>query len=51
MERNLLIFRDVIYKITALRPYWIFQSLDSNFNLALNILKSKLQEHITCVYG
>ena len=41
MERNLLIFRVVIFKMAAGRPYWIFQFPDSKFSLALSI-KSKL---------
>ena len=50
MGRSLLIFSNVIFKMVAWRPYWIFQFLDSNLSLALNI-KCKLQWHITCVYG
>ena len=42
MERNMLIFSNVTFKMAAWRPYWIFQFQDSNFSLALNI-KSKLQ--------
>ena len=50
MGQSLLIFSDVTFKMAAWWPYWIFQFPDSKFSLALNI-KSKLQEHITCVYG
>ena len=37
MGQNLLIFRDVTFKMAAWSPYWIFQFTDSNFNLALYI--------------
>ena len=50
MGRSLMIFRDVTFKMAAWRPSWIFLFPDSNINLALDI-KSKLQWHITCVYG
>ena len=50
MGRSVLIFSDVTLKMAAWPPSWIFWFPDSNFNLALNI-KSKLQWHITCVYG
>ena len=47
--RSLLIFSDVIFKMAAWRPYWIFWFPDSNFTLALNI-NFKLQRHNTYVY-
>ena len=50
MDRSLFIISDVTFKMATWQPYWIFQFMDFNFSLALNI-KSKLQEHITCVYG
>ena len=40
--QSLTIFRDVTYNMGAWWSYWIFQFLDSNFGLALNI-KSKLR--------
>ena len=48
--RSLLIFSDVIFKMAAWWPYWIFWFPDSNFSLALNI-NSKLQRHKTYAYG
>ena len=48
--RSLLIFIDVIFKMAAWWPYWIFWFPDSNFTLALNI-NFKLQQHNTYVYG
>ena len=48
--RSLLIFSDVIFKMAAWWPYWIFWFPDSNFTLALNI-NFKLQRHNTYVYG
>ena len=48
--RSLLIFSDVIFKMAAWWPYWIFWFRDSNFTLALNI-NYKLQRHNTYVYG
>ena len=48
--RSLSIFSDVIFKMAAWRPYWIFWFPDSNFTLALNI-NFKLQRHNTYVYG
>ena len=42
MERNLLIFSNVTFKMATWWPYWIVQFPYSNFNLALNF-KSKLQ--------
>ena len=50
MEWSLFICSDLIFKMAARRPYWIFQFPDSNFSLALNS-KSKLLSDITCVYG
>ena len=50
MGRSQCIFSDVTFKMAAWQPYWMFWFPDSNFILALNI-KSKLQWHITCVYG
>ena len=50
MGRRLFIFSDVIFKMAAWHPYWIFRFPDSNYILALNI-KSKLHWHITFVYG
>ena len=47
--RSLLIFSDVIFKMAAWRPYWIFWFLDSDFTLALNI-NFKLQRHNTYIY-
>ena len=48
--RSLLIYSDVIFKMAAWRPYWIFWFPDSNFTLALNI-NFKLQQLNTYVYG
>ena len=45
-----LIFSDVVFKMAAWWPYWIFWFPDSNFSLVLNI-NSKLQWHTTYVYG
>ena len=42
MERSLLIFRNVTFKMYARRPYWIFQFPDTNFSLALNIKSKRL---------
>ena len=42
MDKSLLIFSNVIFKMAAWRPYWIFRFPDSNFTLALNI-KAKLK--------
>ena len=50
IDRSLLIFSDVTFKMAAWRPYWIFWFPDSNFTLALNI-NFKLQLHNTYVYG
>ena len=50
IDRSLLIFSDVTFKMAAWRPYWIFLFPDSNFTLALNI-NFKLQRHNTYVYG
>ena len=47
---SLLIFSDVIFKMAAWQPYWIFWFPDSNFSLALNI-NSKPQRHNTYVHG
>ena len=44
--RSLLIFSDVIFKMAAWWPYWIFWFPDYNFSLALNI-NSKLKWHNT----
>ena len=41
MERSLLVLSNIIFRMATWHPYWIFQVLDSNFSLALNI-KSKL---------
>ena len=46
MDRSLF----VTFKMATWRQYWIFRFPDSNSSLALNI-KSKLQLHMTCVYG
>ena len=42
IDRSLLIFSDVTFKMAAWRPYWIFWFPDSNFTLAL-IINSKLK--------
>ena len=48
--RSLLIFNDVTFKMDTWCPCWVYQFLDSNFSLALNI-KFKLEQHITGIYG
>ena len=50
IDRSLLIFSDVTFKIAAWRPYWFFWFPDSNLTLTLNI-NFKLQGHNTYVYG
>ena len=42
MEKNLLIFSDITFKMAAWLSSWVFQFPDSNYSLALKI-KSKLQ--------
>ena len=50
IDKSLLIFSEVTFKMAAWWPYWIFWFPDSNFSLALNI-NSKLKWHNTYVYG
>ena len=50
MERSPSIFSNVTSKMASWGPSWFFWFPDSYFSLALNI-KSKLECHITCVYG
>ena len=50
IDRSLLFFSDVTFKMAAWQPYWISWFPDCNFSLALNI-NSKLQWHNTYVYG
>ena len=47
---SLLIFSDIINKMAAWGPYWIFLFPNSSFSLALNI-NSKLKQRNTYVYG
>ena len=52
MGRSLLIYIDVIFKMAAWWPYWIFRSLDSAWFLVFGLdFQFQIHVHVVCSYG